>query len=187
MASLNIHLKEIPQEGLHLACKAGQDDLGFRKGDPQIKDVLKVTADIARTRTGARAKGRLEGILVHECVRCLGSYESFVNISFLGYYHSRDLELRGSNKDSDHQENEVGGMDAREGYAVIENRISLVEMLHEQIILAVPIKTLCSLGCRGLCQVCGQDLNRGSCHCREIQVESPFSILLKGRGRPSKS
>ena len=186
MASLSVHLNEIPQEGLHLACEVGQADLELGKGDPQIQGALKVTADIVKTGTGARARGRLEGTLVHECVRCLGDYENFVKIPFLAHYHSRDPEFRRSNKGSD-QDNEVSDIDEAEGYTIIANRVNLAEMLHEQVILAVPMQTLCSLECRGLCQVCGQDLNRGSCHCRGAQVESPFSILLKAVGTPPKA
>ncbi len=44
--------------------------------------------------------------------------------------------------------------------------IEMDEMVREQIILAVPDYPECRVDCRGLCAICGKDLNDGLCDCR---------------------
>ncbi|MCX6898646.1 MAG: DUF177 domain-containing protein [Verrucomicrobia bacterium] len=46
-----------------------------------------------------------------------------------------------------------------------EDFADLTENLREDILLALPQHPLCSKDCRGLCPVCGQDLNERTCSC----------------------
>lgn len=43
--------------------------------------------------------------------------------------------------------------------------IDLSEMLKQEIILHFPIISVCSKSCKGLCPVCGKDLNKSGCKC----------------------
>jgi uncharacterized protein len=43
------------------------------------------------------------------------------------------------------------------------NKIDISSMILEEIILNLPPKVLCRPDCRGLCLICGQNLNNGSC------------------------
>lgn len=47
--------------------------------------------------------------------------------------------------------------------------IDLGAILREQILLALPMDALCKESCKGLCSVCGQDLNQADCgHDRSV-------------------
>jgi uncharacterized protein len=48
--------------------------------------------------------------------------------------------------------------------------------LVEQVQLNVPMKPVCSEGCKGLCGSCGSDLNSGPCDCLE-QVDPRWAAL----------
>ena len=48
----------------------------------------------------------------------------------------------------------------------------------EQFLLALPMKPLCSEGCKGLCTICGTNLNRGACDCKR-EWEDPRLAALK--------
>jgi uncharacterized protein len=52
------------------------------------------------------------------------------------------------------------------------------EIIVDNIILSLPIKTLCSETCKGLCPICGQNLNEGDCDC-EIENIDPRLQKLK--------
>jgi uncharacterized protein len=52
-------------------------------------------------------------------------------------------------------------------------------MLREQFQLALPMKPLCTEGCRGLCPECGANLNRTRCDCAPMW-EDPRLAPLKG-------
>ena len=44
--------------------------------------------------------------------------------------------------------------------------IDLKDIVREQIYLSIPMKSLCSEGCLGLCPICGKNLNQGPCQCK---------------------
>ena len=58
-----------------------------------------------------------------------------------------------------------------------EGQIHLSEIACEQVFLEIPYKPLCGEECRGLCPVCGKDLNLSACHCVPEDSESAFSAL----------
>lgn len=46
-----------------------------------------------------------------------------------------------------------------------DNALDLNELAISDLLLQLPTKILCREDCRGLCYVCGQDLNEGECNC----------------------
>ena len=55
--------------------------------------------------------------------------------------------------------------------------IDLSEDVRQTILLAVPLKLLCSEECRGLCPGCGVDLNKEPCRCTDAQGDHPLGGL----------
>jgi len=55
--------------------------------------------------------------------------------------------------------------------------IDLTEGIREDIMLALPLKNLCSEDCKGLCPRCGKDLNEGACGCGPVQPGGAFDEL----------
>lgn len=54
-------------------------------------------------------------------------------------------------------------------------------LLWEQFVLALPVKPLCSEDCKGLCPVCGQNLNQGDCECPKDEGDPRLAPLRKVR------
>jgi len=57
--------------------------------------------------------------------------------------------------------------------------IDLSEAVCQHTLLAVPMKPLCREDCAGLCQGCGQNLNKGSCGCPPQVVDPRWSELSR--------
>ena len=173
MASLSFSVKDVPPEGTRVACVVGKEDLQLDEHDPGIQDVLALTATIQAGETDFLVEGELNGLLLHECVRCLETFAAPADLSFRAVYQDpgrrRSKEAEAAPGDSSAEETE--------SHSVVEQRIELQEMLREQLILSIPMQPLCSEGCQGLCQVCGQNLNVQRCGCKEVKTESPFAIL----------
>lgn len=55
--------------------------------------------------------------------------------------------------------------------------LDLDELLRQLIVSEVPIRTLCSEDCAGLCPVCGANKNETACACEEQNTNSPFAGL----------
>lgn len=57
--------------------------------------------------------------------------------------------------------------------------IDLRPAVREQVLLSVPPSPLCGEDCKGLCAICGKDLNEGECGC-DRTVLDPRWAALKG-------
>jgi uncharacterized protein len=55
--------------------------------------------------------------------------------------------------------------------------IDLTEILREQIVLALPMYPRCKEDCRGLCSVCGANLNLGECGCDRSEIDPRWAAL----------
>lgn len=177
MASLDISLKDIPSEGLDFASQVTRIDLEFGKGDPEFEGEFEFTARIHAAETEAWVDGDLRGVLVQECVRCLGVFQRATDIPVKAYYQipkqpQPKVQAKGRKEDDPPTPDEEV-----ESYPILNDRFHLAEMLREQLILSFPIQALCQESCRGLCQVCGHNINQGPCGCEIVTTESPFAVL----------
>ncbi len=55
--------------------------------------------------------------------------------------------------------------------------VDITEPLRESLLLAEPIQALCKEDCKGLCPVCGADLNNGDCGCDRFSVDPRLAAL----------
>lgn len=55
--------------------------------------------------------------------------------------------------------------------------INLTPDVREDILLSLPMVAVCSDTCRGLCSVCGVNLNRETCQCRRPEKKNVWDML----------
>jgi uncharacterized protein len=60
-----------------------------------------------------------------------------------------------------------------------DSEIEPVEFIREQLLLSLPMVPLHRPDCKGLCSICGTDLNKAECDCRKDsqEVNGAFSAL----------
>ena len=68
-----------------------------------------------------------------------------------------------------------GDEDTGEYIIVSDMRLNLDEVVTEDVILEFDSKLLCSPECKGLCPICGADLNESQCNCKQ-----PIDPRLEG-------
>ncbi len=117
-----------------------------------------------------RVKGKLATSLEVACARCLDPVVHEVERSF-------DLLYRPLGIDSGHAELSVTDAEAEIGYYQGEGLL-LEDTLREQVLLALPLKSICREDCKGLCPLCGKNLNEVQCSCVD-EVEDPRWSALK--------
>ena len=78
----------------------------------------------------------------------------------------------------------LDGEEAQENfYPYTNNVVDMTIPVMQEIILNLPTRVLCKEDCKGLCQVCGTNLNEKSCDCDKLQNQeiitpnNPFSVL----------
>lgn len=66
-----------------------------------------------------------------------------------------------------------------DGYFFNGIELDLTKAIADSVILDLPTKILCSDDCLGVCPVCGKNLNKGACKCKESDArdDSPFALL----------
>lgn len=86
-------------------------------------------------------------VLNHVCDRCLKMFEREYDYDF------EHTIVRDSQKEDDE-------------HIVCENMVlDLDELAISDLLLQLPSKILCKEDCKGLCFICGQNLNEASCEC----------------------
>ena len=122
-----------------------------------------------------RLSGELSTNLEVLCARCLEPVVLPVASNF-------DLLYRPQGVDAGKEELSVTATEAEIGY--YQGRGLLLEdALREQVLLALPLRSICREDCKGLCPHCGKNLNQEQCSC-EVPLEDPRWQALKDiRGR----
>jgi uncharacterized protein len=149
-----IRISDIPPEGLTLdlsqkldlfdqgtATTAFQAFIGIQ---PASGGVLRLT-------------GRIQAAPVLECSRCLGNFSFAVDTEL-------DIELAPADSlgaAAEHEHELAGGELDTEFYEGEE--IEPVDLIKEQLLISIPMVPLHSPECKGLCSVCGTDLNKTEC------------------------
>jgi uncharacterized protein len=113
-------------------------------------------------------QGNVTVTVKQECSRCLAEYDQTIT-SDLNFV----VDLAGNSDE---------GKSEEEGYFVPDPSSAFFEiddLVREAIILSLSLKPLCSDGCKGLCPVCGIDLNRSQCDCVKEETD-PRWDQLKG-------
>jgi len=128
--------------------------------------------DVHKDAEAYRAIGRVATRLLLECGRCLEPFEIAVDSPFeLRYVPEIEAAAEG-------EERQVSEDDLTTAFYK-EDSIDLGELMHEQFVLALPMKPLCADGCKGLCVHCGTNLNKETCACAPVWND-PRLAVLKG-------
>jgi uncharacterized protein len=62
-------------------------------------------------------------------------------------------------------------------------QLAIADILREQVLLALPMKVLCTIDCKGLCPNCGTNLNSGNCNCPKEDFNPHMDALLEIKRR----
>lgn len=188
--NLRVKIDEIKDAGLDLQRELPQGELaaildaepptGFKAtGDAQ----LRVRFDRVNERDIV-AKGAIDLHAAADCRRCLKDVRFDVPVRFeLDFVNASKVpELApAKGEDDDSGEGEIAGsFGADEADQVVYSgkELDLEPVVREQILLALPMDAICTEDCKGLCQVCGGNLNEVQCTC-DRHVPDPRWAGLK--------
>jgi uncharacterized protein len=160
---LAFHIVDLPPEGVDVRGEVPSAELDIVADEVQsFPSALQYELNLAPVQDGVLVRGRLAGVVVRVCDRCLAAGQ--VEVAVPDVCH--------------HFEHVVGTV------------VDLTEVLREDILLSFPQAWLCRADCRGLCPRCGCDLNREECRCGGGEAgtagEAPWGVLddlLRREGR----
>ena len=144
----------------------------FATGDDSFKVAgpAALAFDIFKDKAQFGLVGRVQTVLELPCDRCHEPFTLPVDATF-------DLRYQPHADNTGEGEREIEEDDL--STAFYDNQtIDLGQLMREQFYLSVPMKPLCREDCRGLCAICGTNLNRGACDCKR-EWEDPRLAALK--------
>jgi DUF177 domain-containing protein len=128
---------------------------------------------VTRTAQGLLLQVKMRAKIIALCGRCLEDFNQPLQTEFTELYAFTHSSLTES------------------GLLVPENgKIDLEPLIREEMLLAVPISPVCRPDCRGLCPVCGGNLNQIQCGHKQEEIDTrleALKILLENDESPPQS
>jgi uncharacterized protein len=118
-----------------------------------------------------RLRGKFAGRFQVPCARCVEPVEIPLGADF-------DLIFRPAVADSEPTERSITAPETEIGYYQ-KDSLLLEDVLREQVLLSLPVRTLCKPDCKGLCPRCGQNRNSQECTC-DVGPSDPRWEALAG-------
>ena len=103
-------------------------------------------------------------VLSVPCDNCLAEQRVEIPIS-----SEVEVDFNQSCEDRINDMNETAYID---GYDLDVDRL-----VYEEILLGFPMKVLCQEDCKGICKVCGANLNQGECGCVRTEPDPRMSVI----------
>lgn len=129
---------------------------GMRPLAEPVRVVGAITVSAGVVQLAARATFVFHG----RCDRCLNTFERTYDVPL---EHILVATLEDEENDD---------------YILLEQyQLNLADLALADILLELPYKSLCREDCRGLCPMCGKDLNEGLCGCTHKSVDPRLAVL----------
>lgn len=159
-----IRQPQTPFEATYAADRFAGEDQEYTVIAPVV-----LAMTISRDKERFRLAGRVRTLLELGCSRCVEPYALPVDQAFdLRYVPQKDA--------GDFVEREIGADDMAVAFYE-DDTLDLRQLLEEQFYLALPMKPLCRPDCRGLCGICGTNLNQDTCGCTAVWVDPRLEAL----------
>ena len=171
-----IELKELHDKlSLHGSFAVGEIDFSGEN----IRQTKPLEWEGTAERAGAeiRIAGELRTAVELACSRCLEPARYDIAKSFDLFFRQREEFMF----DED-DEIELTEKDTRTAF-FSGTQLAIGDILHEQVLLALPMKALCTVDCKGLCPTCGTNLNVKSCNCPKENFNPNLGALLEIKRR----
>jgi uncharacterized protein len=125
------------------------------EGDGLFLRAVDGSIDLIRTQDGLIARTMFDAEVDCECSRCLGSFHKKITSEFEEFFTFPHV---------DSSEDEINVPE--------DGNIDFEPILHDYMLMELPINPVCRPDCRGLCSICGQNLNVALCeHKKPSEME----------------
>lgn len=117
---------------------------------------------ISVTEDGVVADGKIKALTQLSCSRCLEDYWQPVNIQFTEMFTHHPIQ---------------NSPDNLEQLLPSDGSLDLTPIIRDYAVLDIPISQVCKPDCKGLCPVCGVNLNEEDCGHRQESVDPRLAGL----------
>lgn len=108
-------------------------------------------------------QGEVEFVASIPCSRCLEEVPTKVHFEV-----DREILLENDNTDDE----EMDDTDYLIGFD-----LDVDKFIYREILVNWPMKVLCNDDCKGICKVCGMNLNKGDCNCQRTELDPRMAAI----------
>ncbi len=163
---MKLDFRQFKSEGGELGFSELAQDLELSAEGFEFPEPIEVVVTVNKSGDEIIVQGRASTTVEMECARCLDIFEMEVNpkIQFV-------IQLL------DASQPEFTGDDDFVILPKSTGEFDISDRVRESIILELPLKPLCYEGCRGLCPMCGVNLNETECDCTPDKTDERWDSL----------
>ncbi len=168
-----VDLKDLAQDKVSLNGSFPVGTLDFATDLMRQVGPLDWSANAERAGEEIRIVGSLTAAVEMTCSRCLEPARIEIARPFDLFFRQHDEMVFDEDDDI-----ELTEEDTQTAF-FSGTKLAIGDVLHEQLLLALPMKPLCRLDCKGLCPVCGTNLNSNTCNCPSERFSPHMDKLLE--------
>ena len=174
----DIHVEQIDAGGVDLRFENQPQEFPvlaemIARGECEFLKPIQTSIRAMRIADRVEVEGDVRTTVALHCGRCLKAFQTALSSHFALTFTNRSEEIAMA---AEQEDLELHPEEINRSYYQGE-KINLQEAVQEQVVMAFPIRALCSETCRGLCPQCGADLNAGDCGCPTQTTDSRFASL----------
>jgi uncharacterized protein len=171
---MKVRWEEIPPEGRKISVEqlspfGLQGPHGEAVQEVRLASQPQGHLSLRRTSQGIEVTGSIRAEITLPCARCLKECIVPIVSEFKEYLILPKYAPSEQDKELVEDDLDVSFLP--------EEGIELRDLVEEQIWLNIPMKPLCNDACKGLCTICGADLNSGECGCDRSVSDPRFAVL----------
>ncbi len=163
---MKVDFRQIEPEGSELTFSESAEDLDLTAEGIEFPEAIE--AELTATKTGDEiiVQGLLSTVVGMDCSRCLEHFEMPVSSKLQFVVQLLEMSAPQDSEDED--------------FVILPKttqEYDISERVREAVLLELPLKALCTESCRGLCALCGTNLNESECDCTPDKTDERWESL----------
>jgi uncharacterized protein len=167
-SKLVLRVSELEEGTAHLVLEEDPQVLGISPDFCVFQGPVTMELDLEKTGTQVDLLANVKVHAVSECSRCLGEAHHLIESSV-------SVKCTPATETLSEPVCELRSVEI----PYSGDEIDLGFIAHDEIVLNIGMKPLCSESCKGLCPKCGVDLNRSECNCDLDDIDPRWEALRR--------
>ncbi len=158
---------DVPQQSFELT--VGVDELALENPHFRLSGDVRVTGEIRKGSAQVDVTGLINAPAEVDCTRCLEPVSRDLTIEVAASFVASENFASDKEREVSHEDLDVDVLDG--------DRLDLIQLVREQIVLNFPEQVFCEPNCKGLCPKCGANRNLIDCKCDLDETDPRWAAL----------
>ena len=147
-------------------------EFDFKSEGFLFKGPFHITCEITGSEDVAHIRCSVFVPVILQCALCLDEFTDIVGREFtlVAQKLRNGMTVPGNSEDNNDEDSLIF-------IHQDTNTLDITGFVRDAVILSIPLKPVCRENCKGLCSVCGHNLNKGDCGCKRESIDTRWKDL----------